>query len=371
MDEQSVPKYVQLKRELQSWIFSGRLKPHAQLPSEHELARQFGMSRQTVRQAVGEMVRDGLLYRIRGKGTFCAAPSSRKPGEIPTVGILTTYISEYIFPSIVRGAERVLRDKGYRLLLFSTENDKARERECLELLIEQPLSGLIVEPTKSATGNPNLSGYLVLESQGIPCIMINARYPELECPCVQLDDEAGGFAATEHLIRLGHRRIAGFFKTDDLQGVNRLKGFLRAHRKHRLAFEPDHIVRYDTEGKFAVPLKEAARLLQSGERPTAFVCYNDELAVRMLDVVREAGLSVPEDLSVVGYDDSFLATATEVKLTTLVHPQARMGEQAAELLVGMIEGTGGGGSAESVIHVPELIVRNSTSPPKTSPPKDF
>lgn len=362
MDERSIPKYMQLKNEIQSRIFSGQLKPNDQLPSEHELSRMYGMSRQTVRQAIGEMVRDGLLYRIRGKGTFCAPYAEHKPAEIPAVGILTTYISEYIFPSIVRGAEKVLRNKGYRLLLFSTENDKDKERECLDMILQQPLSGLIVEPTKSAEGNPNLSGYLVLESQGIPIIMINERYPELDCPCIKLDDEAGGFKAAAHLIENGHRRIAGFFKTDDLQGVNRLKGFLRAHREHRLAFDPELIVRYDTAGKFDVPLKAAARLLQREDRPTAIVCYNDELAVRMLDVIRDAGLSVPEDLSMVGYDDSFLATATEVKLTTLVHPQTRMGEQAAELLVEMIERGGQRPSADSIVEVPELILRESTRP---------
>jgi len=360
MDARSLPKYLQLKREIESQIFSGRIAPDEQLPSEHEMARKFGVSRQTVRQAIGELVQEGLLYRIQGKGTFCAKANGRKRSDMPVVGIMTTYISEYIFPAIVRGAEKVLSEKGYRLLLFNTDNNKDKERECLEMIMKHPVSGLIAEPTKSAVGNPNLSGYLVLQGQSVPIVMINARYPELECPSVQLDDEAGGFKATVHLIELGHRRIAGFFKTDDLQGVNRLKGFLRAHFERRISVDPELIVRYDTEGKFDTPLKEAARLLARKERPTAFICYNDELAVRMLDVVRDAGLSVPDDLSLVGYDDSFLATATEVKLTTIVHPQARMGEQAADMLLKMIEQPRDLHVVRSIVHTPELVVRQST-----------
>jgi GntR family transcriptional regulator of arabinose operon len=361
MGDINVPKYAQLKKEIQSWIYTGHLKQNEQLPSEHELSRLFDMSRQTVRQAVGEMVQEGLLYRIQGKGTFCSGMVGKKYKDIPTVAIMTTYISDYIFPLIVRGAEALLRKNGYRLLLFSTDNDKAKERECLEMILSQPISGLIVEPTKSAEGNPNLSYYLSLESQGIPYLMINERYSELECPSIKLDDELGGYRAAYHLIEAGHRRIAGFFKTDDLQGVNRLKGFLRAHRECKLPFMTESIVQYKSEEKFDIPLQRAIELLGSEERPTAFVCYNDELAVRMLEIVRQAELNVPEDLSIVGYDDSFLATATEVKLTSLAHPKIEMGRQAAEVLVQIIEGRVSSESVGTVMIKPELIIRESSN----------
>ncbi|MBW7462342.1 GntR family transcriptional regulator, partial [Paenibacillus sepulcri] len=105
-----------------------------------------------------------------------------------------------------------------RLLLASTDNEKNKERESLESMLQQQPSGLIIEPTKSAEGNPNLDYYLSLESRGIPFVMLNERYSDLDAPCLKVDDELGGFRAAEHLIRLGHRRIAGFFKTDDFQG---------------------------------------------------------------------------------------------------------------------------------------------------------
>ena len=97
-------------------------------------------------------------------------------------------------------------------------------------------------------------------------------------------------------------------------------------------------------------------------RPSAFLCYNDELAVLLLDSVRKAGLSVPEDLALTGFDDSFLATATEVKLTTLSHPKTEMGVKAAELLIKMIEKKKSAGEVGTVLFKPELIVRESTKP---------
>ncbi len=360
MIEPNVPKYIQLKKEIQSWIYAGRFKSNEQLPSEHELSRVFSMSRQTVRQAVGEMVQEGWLYRIQGKGTYCTGMNNRRASETATIGVITTYISDYIFPLIVRGAEATLRSRGYQLLLASTDNDKAKERDSLELMLAQSVSGLIIEPTRSAEGNPNESYYRALEAQGIPYIMINESYPELNCPCIKVDDKQGVFKAVEYLILGGHRHIAGFFKTDDLQGLNRMNGYIAAHQQYEVPFCIEDIITYTTEEKSVKPLKVAASMLSRADRPTAFVCYNDELAVRMMDIIREAGLQVPQDLSIVGFDDSFLATATEVKLTTIVHPKIELGIKAAETLMDMKERKIDSQSVGVVQYEPELIIREST-----------
>lgn len=361
MKEKSTPKYRQVKQELLSWIHAGSLKPGDLMPSENEVAERFGMSRQTVRQAFGELEAEGWLKRIQGKGTYVSEPEafSAGGGALKTVGLITTYISDYIFPHIVRGAEAALRRRGYRLLLSSTDNDKERERESLEMMLSQPLDGLIIEPTKSAEGNPNLSYYLSLDYRNIPYVMINERYPELDTPCLKSDDRQGGYEAALHLLELGHERIAGFFKMDDLQGVNRLKGFMQAHREKGVSIQPELVVHYSTEEKRTRPRDSALRMLsREAGRPTAFVCYNDELAVQLLEVIRQTGLSVPEDISLVGFDDSGLATATETKLTTLSHPKSAMGSDAVELLLSMIEGAAA--KPEGKLYPPELIVRAST-----------
>lgn len=361
------PKYVQLKEEIVAWIAAGKFLPGDKLPSENELAEQFGLSRQTVRQSIGELVQDGWLSREQGKGTFVTRLSAerRQVSGARTVGMITTYISDYIFPSIVRGVESALKERGYRLLLSSTDNRKDRERECLEMMLSQAVSGLIVEPTKSAEGNPNFDGYLALEEHGIPLVMINESYPDLDAACYKNDDEGGGRLAAEHLLDLGHRRIAGFFKTDDLQGVERMKGFLRAFRDRRLPSVPEMVVRYTTEEKENRPQETLAKLLRSEEPPTALVCYNDQLAVSMLDVVRGSGLRVPEDLSIVGFDDSYLAVATEIKLTTVDHPKSELGQKAAGALMDRLEQSASAQvKNERVVFPARLVVRQSTGKPK-------
>ncbi|MFC4810713.1 GntR family transcriptional regulator [Paenibacillus sp. GCM10023250] len=369
MKEQQTPKYRQLKEEIVSWIATAQFKPHDKLPSENEIAARFGFSRQTVRQALGDLEAEGWLYRAQGKGTFVAEAElgqGRPEAQRKlTIGMMTTHISDYIFPTIVRGVESALRAHGARLLLASTDNEKERERESLEsMLLQQQLGGLIVEPTKSAEGNPNLDYYLALEARRIPYVMLNERYSDLDAPCLKVDDELGGYRAAEHLAKLGHRRIAGFFKTDDFQGVYRMRGFMRCLRERKLALQPDFLVRYATEEKDAKPAEALAELLRrpADARPTAIVCYNDELAVRLLDIVRLSGLSVPADLSMVGFDDASLATATEVKLTTLEHPKTRMGEDAVALLMRCMSGQAEAGEAGDVVYDPKLIVRQSTGP---------
>jgi len=361
LNEKSKPKHEQLKAEIVSWIDSGQYRPNDRLPTEHEIAEQSGMSRQTVRQAIGALVQEGRLNRRQGSGTYVAEAAVRQESEWPAIGIMTTYISDYIFPEIVRGIESVLRSRGYAMVLSSTDNDKAKERESLTAMMSGQVKGLIVEPTRSAQGNANLDRYLALGQWKLPYVMINERYVELDCPCVKMDDEQGGFLAAKHLMELGHRRVAGFFKTDDMQGVQRLRGFMRAHQTQRVPLLPDSVVQYATEQKREYAFQRALDYLRMPpeERPTAFVCYNDELAVWLMEAVRHAGLRVPDDLSVIGFDDSFLATATETKLTSVVHRKYELGARAAGLLLDMLEGKDGA-RAQDIVYPPELIVRDST-----------
>lgn len=360
MKEQQ-PKYLKLKQEILSWLYTGKLKEDEKLPTEHEIADRFGISRHTVRQAIGEMVHEGWLYRVQGKGTFVRARNLRTD-RTKTIGVITTYISDYIFPLIIRGAESALRERGYRLLLSSTDNDKEKERECLERMMDYELSGLIIEPTKSAEANVNLNYYLSLEYRDIPYLMINAKYPELECACLHVDDEKGAFLAVEHLIRLGHREDRRIFQNRRSARGPQAERISEGAPAHGLPVRPEYIVRYATEDKRRLPKQRAEELLLSADAPTAFFAYNDELAVLLLDVIRDSGKKVPEQLSLVGFDDSSLATATEVKLTTVRHPKTSMGIEAANRLADMIEGINR--EREKVrTYEPELIVRESAASP--------
>ncbi|MDD3656160.1 MAG: GntR family transcriptional regulator [Atribacterota bacterium] len=352
-NDQFIPKYYQLKEYLKDMIQSGGVLPKQKLPSESELIRQFKISRHTVRHAFSELENEGLIYKEQGKGTFCAYRGSKKERRI---AVLTTYISNYIFPYIIRGIEEILCESGFSFSIASTGNDKQREEECMKRLLEQDISGLIVEPTKSARPNLNLKYFQELERRGVPYIFLHATYPDLDSAYIIMDDEKGGYLATKYLLELGHRNIAGIFLSDDLQGVRRQTGFLSALKEYSISINNEYLGNYNTEQLFSYPFHFSMDLLRKKNCPTAIVCYNDQITIQVIEAIRRSNLKIPVDISVVGYDNSNLAIATEVKLTTINHPKDEMGKRVARMIVDMIEGKE---DKPAFIYQPELIIRSS------------
>jgi GntR family transcriptional regulator, arabinose operon transcriptional repressor len=143
-----------------------------------------------------------------------------------------------------------------------------------------------------------------------------------------------------------------------------MQGFIRAFREHGITFFPDMVISYSTEDMNEKVNDQLNKFYSSDDKPTAIVCYNDQLALMVLDVLRNYQLSVPDDVSIVGYDDSFLAEAFEVKLTSVAHPKMEMGIEAAKRIVSAVEGKDN--NPQSIIYEPELVVRNSTAPLKSA-----
>jgi len=355
-------KYAQLREHLKQEIFMGRMAPGSRVPSENTLAAELGMSRHTVRKAISQLVADGFLYTEQGRGTFVRDRSLRR-NESRNIGVITTYISEYIFPQVIQGIDRVLSDNGYSIVLKSTGNQPEKEAQCLADMLEKQIEGLIIEPTKSALHTPNLKLYQALEAQGIPYLFIHGHHVQLEDkPEILLNDEEGMHRAVTHLVELGHRRIAGFFKADDVQGLNRHKGYAHALADHGIIYDPELVVWFHTEDRETRAVAALAAMLRGAGKVDALACYNDQLAAMLVKWLMENGYRIPQDISVTGFDDSFLATGGPVALTSVSHPKERLGETAAQWMLDML---GSGMPQETERHrviEPELIVRASTGP---------
>lgn len=376
------PKYRQIVQELRAWMDSGEIRSGDKLPVETELSQKFGVSRQTVRQAVGELVLEGLLERKQGSGTYVRVPQPQNgAGDAAQagariVGVITTYISDYIFPHIIRGIEERLRAQDYSPLLFSTQNDQTKERQALESLQGSPAAAVIVEPTKSALPNPNLDLYAALKERGIPVVMMHAGYDEWDAPVIRIDDRAGARLAVEHLAKLGHRRLGALLKSDDKQGLYRLQGLLEGIVQESLTLDADWLRFFSTETRDAAGALYAQRLVKTppAERPTAVFCYNDAIASDLIRHLRDSGIRVPESVSVVGFDDSSLAVAAYPMLTTVEHPKFDMGVKLADLILQMLGAADDRARTSDVpaprqddhVFMPRLRVRDST----TGPPPD-
>ena len=354
------PKYIVIKNKIKQFILSGEYDVGSKIPSEAELKDAFNVSRHTIRQSISELVNEGYLKKEQGSGTYVSNQYQleQKDTSQKTIGVITTYLSDYIFPSIIRGIEDELSKKGYALLLSSTQNNVENEKRSLEMMLEKRVDGLIVEPTKSANLNPNLNYYLGIQERGIPYVSINASYEELEAPEIRMDDRLSSEKLTSHLLDLRHTRICMITKTDDLQGKERMKGFVRAYSKINKAFDGSLMITFDTENVESLAGK-VDHVLQLDNPPTAFVCYNDQIAVKVIKRIQKSGKKIPQDISVVSHDNSILSTATDVKLTSINHPKEQLGRDAANWIIQAIEKNSF--KQESIIYDPELIIRSSTS----------
>lgn len=332
---QELPKYLVLVNWMKEQVLSGHLKYGEKIFSENELSTMFGISRQTVRQAVGLLEQEKFVERRRGSGTFVTYSPVKRREKTMNIGVISTYLDDYIFTSIIRGIETVLTKNGYSMQLTFTHNLVENESRALRMMIDKNVDGIIVEPTKSGLPNPNRSFYDEIHEKGIPLIFFNAYYQGLPFAHVAMDDTMAGRLATEALIHAGHREIAGIFQSDDLQGHLRYAGYLEAMRNAGLELHSEHILWYSTEDKACIA-EDFHRILRCLKGCTAFVCYNDQLAVALIPLLRSRGIVVPDQISVASIDNSDLASLCEVPLTSVAHPMALLGETAATNLLKLI-----------------------------------
>ncbi len=328
--------------------------------SETELCNIHKVSRQTVRHALAYMERQGILSRRQGSGSFIQSPnavSAEKNSKL--VGIVSTYFSDYIFPSIVTGIERVLTDNNVSMQLMTTSNQVAEEARALEKMLAQNVGGLIVEPSKSALPNPNMALYNEIRARDIPLVFFNAKYSWSGHPLVAMDDYAAGQIATEHLISLGHRKITGIFVFDNMQGHKRYQGFMNRLIEHNIPMPEKRVLWFPAAEQSTLFAKSGSGLSSLLDDSTAVVCYNDGLAVELVRFCKNQGRNVPGDLSVVGIDDSNLARICEVPLTSVRHPKQQLGETAAAILLEQMSNPSF--KAKDTLFLPELVKRDSTA----------
>ncbi|WP_440962323.1 GntR family transcriptional regulator [Paenibacillus nitricinens] len=335
------PKYQLILDDIKSKILSGDYNVGEQIPTESALQSMYEVSRQTVRKAILELSNEGFLRSEKGSGTYVSNHYRSKTGgssHKKTIGVITTYISDYIFPSIIRGIESRLNEDNYSLLLASTNNDVAQEKKALEMMLSYGVDGLIIEPTKSNLYNPNIAYYLSFKEQDIPIVMINAFYEEIELPYLCLDDVQSSYLATKELITKGHTQIGLIAKMDDLQGKYRMKGYIKALGESKLRFYPEQIFSFNTETKQTLSTDLKDFLNKNRDMLTAIVCYNDEVGLEVVHACRQLEITIPEELSIIGQDNSYIAKNANIKLTTLTHPQEAMGRDAADWVIKKLQG---------------------------------
>lgn len=272
------------------------------------------------------------------------------------VGIVVPDLSNPLFPPIVRGAEEVLSRAGYTSIIADTDNDPDRQVESIAALRARQVDGLLV-----ASAHRDDSAVATAVEQGVPLVLVNRRTESATIPTVASDDRSGVEQAVRHLIELGHTAIASLPGPATLStGHERTRAF--RHVMSELGGDLDPALTEECATYSVSAGADAARRLLDRAEPTAIVAGNDQIAVGVLDVLRERGLRCPQDVSVVGYNDMTFMDKLSPPLTTVRVPHAEIGAEAAQLLLRwMADGPPG----PSLLTLPvELVVRGSTAAPR-------
>lgn len=335
------PKYMQVAQDLKEKFATYTF--NQKLPTEAELVKMYGVSRQTVRVCLDILREEGIIRSLQGSGSYYIGNDSFHEKTM-RVGVITTYISDYIFPSILRGIEETLTSNSYSLMLNATNNSVSTENQILLSLNNRSIDGLIVEGTKTALPNPNSSFYYKLAAMNIPVVFIHGYYSNLKHDNiihVVTDDYRGGCLVTEHLADIGHTSIGSLFKSDDIQGINRYSGYIDTLSRRGISMNDSNVMWFTTESRETMLNESNPSLISLINNCTAIVCYNDEIAVRLGSILKR----LPNTVRAIGSFDSCLRPDIQgIDFFSIEHPKGELGVTAVKKLLNMI----GGGKEQSV-----------------------
>lgn len=355
-----VAKYRQLLALLRDEIRAGVYQPGQAFPSQNALSERYGVSVTTVREALSVLAHQGLITRINGKGSFV----NKVPSEatVPTqhiLGLITFNVAHPYYSEVIRRVEQTARQRGFSLLLSSQSLTADEKRADLDRMRRHQAQGIILGPI---AGQEELDEVLRGEPAPHNLVVFDCGEP-VSAHCFATDQTVGTMEAVEHLVSLGHQRIWLITAEDRRWCWGRRRGFELAVERFGLDPTLCRVIFRGGAGHRDVAYATMRQLLNGPELPTALLAHCDVAAFGILRALNEAGLSVPDDMSVVGFDDIETAAYAQVPLTTVDRQLRDIGEHTVHLLQQALDG-GPGVPYRQVVVPSRLVIRGSTSRPR-------
>jgi len=342
-----------LKKEILEQIIEGHLKPGDKLPSERELASHNSLARGTVGRVLRELEEEGFIVNIRGKGRFVKDSLDRN--KTMTIGVVFWDFTHSIHPvgiEILKGIEEISLEKGYRVIVYAAKNAPSlppSKSVVFKVVPTERVDGLIIGAQELPTEEVTRASYL------LPVVAYNLPLPS-QIPQILVDYAWVGYRGVEHLVERGCKKIALINAWETFPIARNLQeGYRLALERLGIGFSRSYIRTgyYDFDCGY-----QLARSLLEGEKFDGLICADDFLAAGAIKAIRDAGLSVPQDIAVIGCNDLPIARMIEPPLTTFRIDFHKIGGEAAGLLLRLIEKEE---IEEKTIYMqPKLVVRKST-----------
>src|SRR5579872_1403212 len=324
-----------------------------------DVARKVGVSEATVsrvlngKAGVSDSTREAVLTALDVLGY--ERPTQLRGERARLIGLVLPELQNPIFPALAEVIGGALAQRGFTPVLCTRTAGGLSEADYVDMLLEQHASGVVFAGGHYAELAAPHDHYRLLHSRGVPVLLVNAAIENLDFPCVATDDVIAAGQAFRHLASLGHERIGLLLGPEDhMPSRRKLAAFIEHVQQAGFSVAPVEHALFSLEGGQAA----ATRMLRRGV--TGIICASDVLALGAIRAARRAGLDVPADVSVVGYDDSGWLNSTDPPLTTVRQPIESMGKAAVALLVNQMESATF--QSEELLFEPELVVRQSTGP---------
>jgi LacI family transcriptional regulator/LacI family repressor for deo operon, udp, cdd, tsx, nupC, and nupG len=338
---------------------------HNQHMTMKDIARELGVSVATVSRALSDSPsiskerRQAIQQYAREHNYFpnVIAEQLRHSRRNPSraIGVIVPELVHYYFSSILDGIEAEASARGYHIIVAKSNESYEREVQICESMLKNKVCGIIVSQAKDTERYDHFEH---LTASGVPLVFYDRICPALNASRVVVDDYMGTFNAVSHLITTGCKRIAFYGTSMNLQiGKNRFNGYRDALYKHGLTLD-ESLVRICDNRADAERITPA--MMQMDDRPDAFFAVNDETAIGILAVVKRLGYVVPDEVSICGFTNGFRATVCDPMLTTVEQRGTQVGKEAADVLIGLVEGTLPHDHAEKRIVKTRLVVRGTT-----------
>jgi len=333
----SIVLYKKIKEEIKEQIDSGKLKEYDRIPSIVELSKKYNVSTITIRLAISELVKEGYLETLGSKGTYVKLKRANNK-------LIALFFSEDIknpfIGEIYFGIEKVLSIEGYHTIFLKTDGNEEKETKYLKGLLEREIEGVIMIPVSSEFNSQSVYFLKRLKEKNIPVVFVDIKVENFECDYVETDNYHAGYEATKYLIEKGHRKI-GIILGHDVNTIReRFSGYLQCLKDNKIEFNKLYVKRhtfqkYYEETGYICGLE----LLNLKNPPTAIFCTCDSIAVGLYKACHEMNLKIPQDISIIGFDNLKFTEYMIPPLTTIHQEKDKMGEYAAKILIERIKGS--------------------------------
>ncbi|OBZ09500.1 MULTISPECIES: GntR family transcriptional regulator [Bacillales] len=369
------PLYIQIQNYFKELISTRQLKEDEKIPTEKEMIEQFKVSRITVANALNELAREGWIYRIPGRGTFvkgvpeqeitperaASAPvlDSSIKAERPKIGLIFPFVDDYFAIRLIRGITDALEDSEYSLVMMFSFNSKEREKEIIRDL-KSKVEGLIIFPVDAEIYNEEI---IALKMSEYPFVLIDRYLPGVETNAVYSDSLLAAKLAVDHLWSLGHREIAicSDSPVPTVSVDDRINGYMQALRERGAMINPAMLLTdFDSDMDMLDPEHPLFRYIKN-RVATAFIALNGNLGFKIWSIAKRAGIKVPEELSIVTFDNPSPMMEDLSLFTHIDQSESDMGLKAGALILQILKGRLLSTQNIRTVLEPKLVIKQTTA----------